>query len=93
MKINFYVGKNDIKHGKRRACQECPVALSVRRRLPNCRVTVREDYVSIVRSNGLNTRQIQDLPKHVTQFIKKFDRLKKSVKPIRFSLDLTESLL
>lgn len=81
VKIN--VTKEDIKRGKRKDSDHCPVALAARRDLnlpEDCQVSVGRLFVGISSPRGSTSF---DLPAYATEFIDEFDRAEK-VGPIGF---------
>ena len=84
MKITIDVTSDDIAGGKRLACEKCPVALAVSRRVVGT-ASVSKFYISI---DGFLVKQ----PPTVKSFIRDFDN-QRTVKPFSFDLKLPAEIV
>lgn len=85
MTIKTIVTQEDIDLGERHSCQECPIAISLRRTLNVTslwRLSVKRSTARYIASSGL---LVASLPPTVQKFITAFDE-GKPVKPIIVTL-------
>jgi len=78
--MRIFVTAKDIREGAKSACEACPVARAIKRRV-TCRVVVGMGFISF----GLKSSVLT--PTQVANFIDRFDGGKK-VKPFSFLLDV-----
>lgn len=91
MKVRFYVTAKDIRDGEDTSAN-CPVALSIRRRVRASRVHVGAHpyYANITWTLGQKPETLISrfqLPKHVAEKIFRFDR-GKGLAPFSFTLEM-----
>lgn len=91
MKIIIHVTKEDIRNGVRANCNECPVALAIKRRIKP------ELYVE-VRASGIDIGDVHIVNCISTYgFISGFDNCPQEyrdmLKPIRFMIEIPSSYL
>jgi hypothetical protein len=77
-KIRLYIGKCDIKNGKREDANECAISLAVRRKFPKTRVVTTHAWIHInhIMYNTCNIAK---------NFISNYDK-KRPVKPTKIIL-------
>ena len=80
--MKFYIGKNDIKNGKRGDAYDCPIALAVKRKLKTDNVRVNFWSITI---NGTK----YTAPRNAKEFIYNFDARNK-VKPTTINIKNVE---
>lgn len=96
MRVEIF--KSDIKHGDQSVCQTCVVARAINRVLP-------EGYISSVRGLKYDIQKVLTtsfgdfyesvkydlpLPSEVRNYIRRFDKNKKSVLPTVFNITVPE---
>lgn len=91
MKIRIHVTKEDIRNGVRANCNECPIALAIKRRInPGLYVEVRASGIDIGDVHNINSE-------NTYEFISSFDNCPREyrdcIKPIRFTIQLPSEYL
>lgn len=86
MKVTVDVNMHDITDGNQGSCWDCPVALAVRRALPDYTVVVFDDSISLLARKTDEQHSI-NISEDVEAFIRSFDN-DGDVRPFSFELEI-----
>lgn len=88
--VNVYVTRADIARGRAASFCRCPVALAIRRRLPDADFVAAASTRAVARLALEGGQIVADFPDKVRAFIEEFDAGNASdVSPMRFTLTFT----
>lgn len=95
--IQLNITQSDIDNGKQDSCTQCPIALSLKRRVkPEYRVLVSTDHIEIVPADVpyFYNDDISEYPisQHIKEFINRFDHGVEE-RPHQFKVSLPEGVL
>lgn len=92
-KYEISVTAEDIKHGIRKNCRMCPIALAIKREFPIGGVAVTGPSLKYARTrlDGSLLRMMFQLPRRCEKFVRDFD-VALPVEPFTFTLESEKEL-